>query len=916
MADETFLAHIGILRRSGRYPWGSGKTPHQRNRTFLETVEKHMRPLNAGGDGLSATEVATMYEMSTTTLRALKTIAKTEQRQAAVSQALRLKEEGNSNVAIGKIMGIGESSVRSLLDPSLQAKNDILAATSSMLRDSVAERGMVQIGSGIESHLGISKEKLATAVSMLEEEGYATHNIQVDQLTTGKKTLVKVLAPPGTTYVDVVKNPDQINLPKMVGKYSEDGGRSFVSITDTPTAISAKRLAVRYKEDGGDQADGVIYLRPGVDDISLGGARYVQTRIAVEGTHYLKGMAMYRDDLPAGVDILFNTNKPRGTPVLGDKDNSVLKPMKDDKDLPFGSVVRQSHYIDPKTGKKKLSAINIVNDENDWEDWSRNLSSQMLSKQKPELAKQQLAMTFENKKAQYDEIMSLTNPAVKRKLLEEFADSADSSAVHLKAAALPAQKTHVILPFSSLKEHEIYAPNYADGTPVVLVRYPHGGIFEIPELTVNNRSRKIKEIIGNATAAVGIHPKVAEKLSGADFDGDTVLVIPNRPNGPRTVQSMKSLKDLEGFDPKTSYPGFTGMKKMTQTQREMGSISNLITDMTIKNAQWPEIARAVKHSMVVIDAEKHGLNYKQSAKDNGIAELKAKYQERADGKPGGASTIISRASAEQRLAQRKLRPMSQGGPVDPTTGEKVYVYSGETYIRKTTNKRTGLATEKTIVKPNREASSKMAETKDAHSLVSKNGGTVMEKIYADHANRLKALANTARKETLNITSTPYSPSAKAAYAKEVASLSRSLLEAQKNAPLERQAQLLGGAIVKAKQDATPGMSASELKKVRGRALLDARNAVEAKKQRVEISDSEWKAIQAGAITNNKLTEILKHADPARVKELALPRQNTVMTKTMTTRAKSMLSLGYTQAEVAAQLGIPVSTITSAMSREG
>lgn len=893
-----YLAHIGVLRKSGRYPWGSGKNPHQRNREFLNTIEK-MRE-----SGLSETDIARTFEFSTTQLRALKSIAKTEQRQAMVSQAQRLSETGMSNRAIGAEMGINESSVRSLLNPSLQEKNDILATTSSMLRDNVNNQGPTDIGVGVESHLGISKEKLATAVEMLREEGYEVINVQVPQLGTNKKTLVKVLAAPGTTYKDIVSDTGQIRQLKQVSSYSEDGGRSFEKIDKTPTSISSKRLAVKYKEEGGGDADGVIYLRPGVPDISLNGARYVQTRIAVDGSHYLKGMAMYRDDLPDGVDIMFNTSKSS----TGNKLDA-LKKMKDDEDLPFGSIVRQQHYIDGK-GNRKLSAINIVNDESDWDDWSRNLSSQMLSKQKPELAKQQLDMTFQNKKAQYDEIMSLTNPAVKRKLLEEFAEGADSAAVHLKAAALPKQKTHVILPFSSLKEDEIYAPGYDDGSRVVLVRYPHGGIFEIPELTVNNRSRKIKDSIGNAKAAVGIHPKVAERLSGADFDGDTVLVIPNKPRGPHSIQTSDALDGLKNFDPKTMYPKYEGMKVMRNTQQEMGNISNLITDMTIKGASHAELARAVRHSMVVIDAEKHELNYKQSAKDHQISLLKEKYQ---DSPTGGAATLISRASSEQRVGQRKPRPMSKGGPIDPATGEKVYEYSGDSYVKRTVRKRDGVVTEKTI--PKTEKSTKMGEAKDAHSLVS-TGGTVMERIYADHANRLKSLANTARKSSQNITSTPYSPSAKAAYSNEVASLNRKLLEAQQNAPRERQAQLLGNAVVRAKQQANPGLTSSELKKIKGRALMDARDAVDAKKQRVEITQAEWDAIQAGAITNNRLTEILRHADPERVKELALPRVNTVMNKTMLARAQSMAASGYTQAEIASQLGVPVSTLGTALTREG
>src|SRR5690606_21658099 len=105
-------------------------------------------------------------------------------------------------------------------------------------------------------------------------------------------------------------------------------------------------------------------------------------------------------------------------------------------------------------------------------------------------------------------------------------------------------------------------------------------------------------------------------------------------------------------DSKREYPAYEGMPKMTakQKQSEMGKVSNLITDMTIKGANTNEIARAVRHSMVVIDAEKHNLNYKQSAIDNGISQLKQKYQGGAD---KGASTLISRTTSEQRVPTRK-----------------------------------------------------------------------------------------------------------------------------------------------------------------------------------------------------------------------------------------------------------------------
>jgi len=870
--EDEYLAHYGILRRSGRYPWGSGGPEYASNKSFLGYVEQ------LKNSDLSEAEIAKGMGITTTQLRAAKSIAKNEERQSNINMAERLKAKGMSNVAIGQRMGIPESTVRTLLEPGVKDKADILLATSNMLRDEVAKKKYIDIGTGVENQLGMSATKLATAVAVLQEEGYKIHYVKVRQLGTGKDTTLKVLTTGDVSYSEVSRNRANI---KQIQHFSEDGGRSFIGI-QKPLSVSSKRVGVRYAEDGGADSDGVIHVRPGVEDISLGGARYAQVRIAVDGTHYLKGMAMYKDDLPDGVDLLFNTNKKN----TGNKLDA-MKAMKDDPENPFGAVVRQK--IDPRTNKV-VSAMNIVNEEGAWDKWSKNLSSQLLSKQSPNLARQQLDMTYERKTTEFEDIMKLTNPAVKKKLLESFADDVDSAAVHLKAAALPRQRSSVILPINSLKETEIYAPNFRDGERVALVRYPHGGIFEIPELTVNNRHPEAKRALGQARDAVGIHSKVAERLSGADFDGDTVLVIPNNK---RQIKTAAALEGLKGFDPQRAYPAYEGMKPMTARTKaiQMGEVSNLITDMTIRGATTSELARAVRHSMVVIDAEKHKLNYRQSAIDNGIPQLKAKYQ---GGTRAGASTLISRAKSTTRIPERKARPAAEGGAIDRATGEKRFVPTGATYVNR-----------KGEIVPRTFEVRKLAETNDAHTLSS---GTPIEKVYADHSNKLKTLANEARKVAVNTKPTPYSPSAKVAYEKEVSSLRAKLNLALQNRPLERQAQLLANATVRAKQDANPDMDKAELKKIQGLALAEARARTGAGKQRIEITPQEWAAIQAGAVSNNTLTQILSNADLDRVKELATPRTVITMTPSKIARAEAMVALGYTQAEIADQLGVSLSTL--------
>jgi DNA-binding CsgD family transcriptional regulator len=881
MDEDTWLEHYGILRKSGRYPWGSGGTQEERNRTFLSTID------GLREQGMSDTEIARGFGMTTTQLRAGRSIAKNAEKQSQINMAQRLKDKGYSNVAIGERMSLNESSVRALLAPGTKDKADILESTSNMLKDQVSEKGYIDIGSGVEHHVGVSSNKLSVAVARLQEEGYTVHYVKVEQLGTGQFTTIKVLAGPDTTYSEVLRNRDNI---QQITNFSDDGGRTYDKVLP-PLSVDPSRVDVRYAEQGGTDADGVIYVRPGTKDLSLGSARYAQVRVAVGGTHYLKGMAMYKDDLPEGTDLQFNTNKKS----TGNKLDA-MKSMKDDPDNPFGAVVRQIQETGSDGEKHVTSAMNIVNEEGDWENWSKSLSSQMLSKQSPALAKAQLDMTFQRKKNELDEISSLDNPAVRKKLLESYADDADSSAVHLKAAALPRQGSHVILPVNSMKETEVYAPNFRDGERVALVRYPHGGIFEIPELTVNNRQPEAKKLLGNAKDAIGIHSSVAERLSGADFDGDTVLVIPNNS---RKIKTAPALDGLKGFDPQRAYPSYEGMTRMTPKTKavQMGQVSNLITDMTIRGATSTELARAVRHSMVVIDAEKHNLDWKQSAVDNGIAQLKEKYQGK---KNAGASTLISLATSETRVPERKSRSAAEGGPVDKETGKKVYEETGTSYTN-----RAGQLVKKTIT------STKLAETDDAHTLSS---GTPIEKIYADHSNKLKDLANQARKQAVTIKPTPYSPAAKNHYASQVKSLEAKLNLALRNSPLERQAQVIANSVVSQKKNANPDLEPSEIKKIKAQALTEARNRTGAKKTRIEITDDEWAAIQAGAISASRLRDILNNADLDKVKQLATPKSRDKLTSNKVTQAIAMLRNGYTQAEVADQLGVSVSTLKRSLSK--
>lgn len=891
--EEEHLAHYGILRRSGRYPWGSGGTQSARNRSYLDTIADLKKK------GMSESEIARGFGITTTQLRAARSIANAQQKQDKIVTAQRYKEHGLSNIAIGQKMGLNESSVRALLAPGEKDKADAITATANMLKGHVDSKNYVDVGRGVDSQLGITQTRLNNALAALREQGYEVHNIDVKQLGTGKFTKTKVLAKPGTPLSEVQRNRAQI---KTITDFSQDNGRTFLGFQQ-PISISSRRIKVNYAEDGGDKADGVIYIRQGAKDLSMGGDRYGQVRIMVDGTHYIKGMAILRDDLPAGTDIVFNTKKSN----TGRKKDA-FKEISSDPELPFGSIVRQIH--DDKG--KVSSALNIVGVkegsgvEGSWDKWSRNIASQTLSKQSPDLARTQLDLTFERRIKELDEINSLTNPTVKKKLLLGFADSTDSAAVHLHAASLPRQATKVLLPLSSIKPTEVYAPTFRNGERVALIRYPHSGTFEIPELTVNNRVSEGKRLLGNASDAIGIHHEVAHRLSGADFDGDTVVAIPNNRN---LIKSTAALEGLKNFDPMIyKIPKDSPIPRMNaaRKQQEMGSVSNLITDMTLRHASTDEIARAVRHSMVVIDAEKHELDFKRSEKDNGIRQLKEKYQ---GSKRAGASTLISRAGADTRIPQRQPRRASKGGPIDPVSGKKVFELTGrtrpefKTVVDKATGKKIKVETGRRI--PLTDKVERLAVTDNAHDLSS---GTVMERIYADHSNRLKAMANSARKEAVALRSLPQSKSAKKVYANEVATLNAKLNLAKKNAPLERHAQLIANAQVSLRRQANPGMSNDEVKKIETQALIEARARTGAAKTKIDITDKEWEAIQAGALSTHRLDQILTNTDLAHIKKLAMPKHVSKLSSTELARARAMDANGYTQQEIADALGIGLTTL--------
>lgn len=996
--DEESLEHYGKAhddnppgRGSGRYGWGSGERIFQRDYDIYARYQKLRK------SGMSDVEIAKALgyyktypdgrpilidgepQGNTSLLRARMQISRTRVRQENREIALTLRETIDpdtgklyTDTKIAELLKLsGESYVRQLCDNESAASNSKKTEdAANKLKELVDKDGYINVTKGNNLALDISQDRMKVALTMLQEEGYQLQTIYVPQVgaQNGQMTTMVILCPKDAQPGDASRNRDKIrNVEEIDGTSSEFVLRGI----QDPARVDVNRVKVLYDEDGGTLRDGMIEIRairgedgklyPACEDLSLGNAKYAQVRIAVDtsevlanGDRYIKGMAVYNDHLPDGVDILVNSNKSREEGLdaalkkmnqLKDKDGNVIGV---DTENPFGATVWQSEYA-----KGKLSAINIVGDtsgadkhvEGAWNEWSRNLASQFLGKQSEALIKQQLDLKESEMREEFEQIKSMTNPVVKKQMLIDFAESCDAAATDLKAAPLPGQRVQVILPLKSIKPSEVYAPNYEDGQTLALVRFPHTGPFETPIVKVNNKNKEALGFMKDAKDAIGINAQTAQALSGADFDGDTVVCIPmTRKTSDGMFTKTVNIKGIgngavrlpgmENFNPSKEYPAVPGMKVMDSRTKgiEMGVVSNLITDMSIKGCDDPEkLARAVKYSMVVIDAEKHKLNYKQAEKDYNIKALKEEYQSNKDG-THGTSTLLSRAGSETQVDQRQIwTPSAQS--IDSRTGEKIYKtsphaqYPEEVKVKELsptgtwTDPKTGKVHKskylkddegKEVYKKNPETGkdiyvktgnmktrqqsvSKMSTVKDARELMSDNPSN-KEVLYANFANSMKALANNSRKEWLSVETPKRDPEAAKKYANEVSSLEKKLNDAKKNKPREQQAQLVANQIVSARLSDNPGASKEEKKKIKGQALRQARAATGAQKQRVTFSDKEWEAIQHNALSSSKVGELLKNADKEEYTKRALPRTSRISDSTAQ-RINSLLNAGWTRNQI-------------------
>jgi DNA-binding CsgD family transcriptional regulator len=1020
--ESNYISHHGVAhdenppgRGSGRYAYGTGNRPNQHAWDLKDRIVKlrqsgmtdaeiaralQLWKLDYNGNPIVDKEtgeyIASVSRLKAEYQIATNTVKLDQAAEVAWYDSNINPETGKTftTAEISRILGVNESTIRSIRDT---AKNNAASKTfdaADTLRNAVNEKGMIDVGSGTELLLNISPDRLKTTLEVLKKEGYEVYTIPIKQVTgvADNQTNMLVLCPPGMTYKEAFK--DKLNIKSL----EDIDGMSLAmvqrGITADPVRVELDRVKVVFAEEGGTDRDGLIQLRairdengnliPACDDLSLGNAKYAQVRIATEGDHFIKGMAVYSDQLPDGVDILVNSNKS----IEKGKEGALKDLEKNNNgeltDNPFGATTIPTEYTDSVTGEKKRSPINIVGaptqDNSDahvegrWMNWSKNVPSQMLSKQSVALAKQQLKLKSLEMEDQYSTIMSLNNEVVKKKLLQSFADECDAAAVELKAASFAGQCTHAILPVKSLKDNEVYAPNYANGTQIALVRFPHAGPFEIPILTVNNNNKEARSFMKNAKDAVGINSTNASKLSGADFDGDTVVVIPvtrlNSKGETVTVNKIRnqaSLAGLAGFDPTACYnakatnaanaDGSPKYRVMNDREKgiKMGEATNLITDMYARGCTGAdEITRAVKYSMVMIDAKKHKLNYKQAYKDLNIAELQNKYQK----KGGGVSSLLSRATHEVEVEARQ-----QGYDIDPDTGEKkfrsptkttaskatpVYVtapagavykdasgklkkYKSGAYLKDENGNKVQETWTGKLVKNSdgtytynagngktkwtytevarKSTSTMMYEAKDARELYSDpKNPSQMEVVYADYANHMKTLGNKARKSSLQTKPQKKDPVAAKTYAAEVESLNQKLVTAKKNSVRERQAQIVATSIVNAAYATNKDMDSDDRKKLKGQAIKTARNATGASKTRVTFTEKEWEAVTKNAISPSTLSQLLDNADSENYTRLAMPKTDKI-SAAKRSRIKSMAAAGYTQEQIAQMVGVSTSSVS-------
>ena len=221
---EDFLAHVGIPHEgitphSGRYPYGSGENSFQRDFSWYAEVQKLRR------QGLTDDEIRNNQNMTTTQFRAR--IANSGQtiKKYYIAKCRELDEKGLNHVQIAKQTGLPESTVRNYLNPNAEASIKKTDYIVDKLREGVEQYRYIDVGVGIENHLGTTRDKLNKSIARLEDEGYKVIPIKERQVGTGEETTMKVLCEKDVEWKEVMNHKEEIGyLTNISGKKDLDIG--------------------------------------------------------------------------------------------------------------------------------------------------------------------------------------------------------------------------------------------------------------------------------------------------------------------------------------------------------------------------------------------------------------------------------------------------------------------------------------------------------------------------------------------------------------------------------------------------------------------------------------------------------------------------------------------------------------------
>ena len=317
--EHNYILHTGVKRKSGRYPWGSGEHPYQDEPWFKGWGELRAQ-------GKSEKDIAEEFGMTLKEVRYRYSYGKDAEKAANIAHAQELRYTRQmSPKAIAEKMGVSESTVNAWLKPSTEERVRETRDLADKLVESASKNKNIKaidVGKGVSNILGCNPTKLEAALTVLKDEGYLIVKKPVPNPSNIKKNteMMFLYVPPKSwnglseeektkkAFRDISVNLDKIEPPCDV--HIDENNKTSIGI-EPPKSVSSSRVSVAYQSP----KDGLIEIRRGVPDLYMGETRYNQVRIAVDDTHYIKGVAVYSDKLPDGVDILVHSNKKEGVPL-------------------------------------------------------------------------------------------------------------------------------------------------------------------------------------------------------------------------------------------------------------------------------------------------------------------------------------------------------------------------------------------------------------------------------------------------------------------------------------------------------------------------------------------------------------------------------------------------------------------------